>query len=93
MQHLMYNRIMIQTKKRTTLTLPATALSRAGKIAGQRHVTLSTVVAEALEDGLAMGNRMRRSEEVLAAYRAAFTGFTEQERLMLDGVDMEPAVD
>ena len=83
---------MEQRKKRTTLTLPASALKRAGKIAAQRHVTLSTVVAEALEEGLALGSRTRRGEEVLAGYRAAFSGFTEEERLMLDGVDLEPAV-
>ena len=83
---------MNQAKKRTTLTLPALALSRAEKIAAKRHVTLSTVVAEALEDGLAMASRVRRADEVLAAYRAAFSGFTEEE-LMLDGIDLEPKVD
>lgn len=43
-----------------------------------------------LEDGLAMVARVRRSEEVLAAYEAAFSGFTEEERLLLDGVELEP---
>ena len=84
---------MKQAKKRTTLTLPALALSRAGKIAAKRHVTLSTVVAEALEDGLAMASRVRRADEVLAAYRAAFSGFTEEERLILDGIDLEPKIE
>ena len=83
---------MSATNKRTTLTLPASALQRAEKIAAERHVTLSTVVAEALEEGLAMGRRSGRAEEVLAAYRAAFRGFTEEERLILDGVDLEPEV-
>ena len=84
---------MGELKKRTTLTLPASALSRAERIAAQRHVTVSTVVAEALEDGLAMASRVRRSDEVLGAYRTAFSGFTAEERLMLDGIDLEPAVD
>lgn len=41
--------------------------------------------------GLAMTAPVRRSEEVLAAYQAAFTGFTEEERLLLDGVELQPA--
>ena len=84
---------MPTSNKRTTLTLPASALNRAGKLAAERHVTLSTVVAEALQDGLAMRQRTRRAEEVLAKYRAAFSGFTEEERLLLDGVDLEPELD
>jgi hypothetical protein len=81
---------MLQSKKRTTLTLPASALQQAEQIAIERHVTLSTVVAEALPDGLAMLSRTRRSEEVLAAYQKAFSGFTEEERLLLDGIELEP---
>ncbi len=56
-------------EKRTTLTLPSSALDQAEQIANRRHVTLSTVVAEALEDGLAIASRTRRAEEVLAAYK------------------------
>ena len=83
---------MLASKKRTTLTLPASALKRAEKIAAERHVTLSAVVAEALEDGLTMRSRTQRAEQVLAAYRTAFSGFTEQERLLLDGIELEPEV-
>ncbi len=54
--------------KRTTLNLPESALNQAGKIAAERQVTLSAVVAEALEDGLAMRRRAKRADEVLAAY-------------------------
>lgn len=89
----MYNRIMFATNKRTTLTLPASALQRAEEIAAERHVTLSTVISEMLEDGLAMLFRARRADEILAAYRTAFQGFTEEERLLLDGVELEPMVD
>jgi predicted kinase len=81
---------MLASTRRTTLTLPASALQEAEKIAAERHVTLSTVVAEALEDGLAMRSRTRRAEEVLAAYKTAFSGFTEEERLLLDGIELEP---
>ena len=88
----MYSRIMLAPKKRTTLTLPASALKQAEKIGAGRQVTLSAVVAEALEDGLSMRSRTRRAEQVLAAYRTAFSGFTEQERLLLDGIELEPQV-
>ena len=84
---------MTAAKKRTTLTLPASALDQAEEIAAQRHVTLSTVVAEALEEGLALGARKRRGEDLLSSYLAAFSGFNEEERLMLDGIDLEPAID
>ena len=50
------------------------------------------MVAERLTDGLAMRSRTRRASEVLAAYRTAFGGLTEEERLLLDGVDLEPEV-
>ena len=83
---------MAQPTKRTTLTLPASILKRAGTLAAQRQVTLRTVLAEALEAGLANRGRIRRAESVLSAYRAAFSGFNEHERLMLDGVDLEPGV-
>lgn len=83
---------MNDTQKRTTLTLPAAALERAGQIAAERHLTLSAVVAEVLEEGLAVRSRTQRASEVLAAYRSAFAGMTEEERLMLDGVDLETEV-
>ncbi len=79
-------------KRRTTLTLPSQALDRAEKIAAERHVTLSTVIAETLEDGFAARDRATRADAVLAGYRAAFSNFTEQERLLLDGVELEPEV-
>ena len=89
----MYNRIMTATSKRTTVTLPAAALERAEEIAAERHMTLSAVISEMLEDGLAMLLRARRADQILAAYRTAFQGFTEEERLLLDGVELEPMVD
>lgn len=83
---------MSSEKKRTTLTLPAAALREAERIAVERNVTLSAVVAESLEVGLAVRGRARRAEDVLAAYQAAFGGFTEEERSLLDGIELEPEV-
>lgn len=83
---------MRANNKRTTLTLPESVLNQASKIAAERQVTLSAVVAEALEDGLAMRRRAKQADEVLAAYKTAFGGFTEEQRLVLDGIDLEPEV-
>jgi hypothetical protein len=59
---------------------------------GEKQVTLSSVVGEGLADGLAMRSRERRAQEILAAYKAASQGFSEEKRLLLDGVDLEPEV-
>ncbi|HEY3936805.1 MAG TPA: type II toxin-antitoxin system CcdA family antitoxin [Bryobacteraceae bacterium] len=73
-------------KRRTTLTLPADSLTQAARIARSRKVNLSTVISEALSEGLRMHRAAERSEEVLNAYRKAFTGFSDEEMLVLDGV-------
>ena len=78
-------------RRRTTLTLPADSLLQAERIARARKVTLSTVISEALSDGLRAHTAAERSEEVLKAYRKAFTGFTDEEMLVLDGILLEPA--
>jgi hypothetical protein len=54
-------------------------------------VNLSTVVSEALSEGLRLHDATQRSEEVLNAYRRAFSGFTEVERALLDGIVLERA--
>jgi len=74
------------TKRRTTLSLPSESLARAERLAIYRKVTLSTVVAEAMEAGLRSQAAVERSEEVLKNYQKAFEGFTEDELLILDGV-------
>ncbi len=78
-------------KRRTTLTLPADSLLQAERIARARRVNLSTVIAEALSDGLRTHAAAQRSEEVLNAYKKAFTGFSDEEMLVLDGILLEPA--
>jgi hypothetical protein len=72
------------------LTLPADSLTRAARIARSRKVNLSTVISEALSDGLRMHAAAERSEQVLSAYKKAFAGFSDVEMLVLDGVLLEP---
>ena len=79
------------TKRRTTLTLPADSLRQAERIARSRKVNLSTVVAEALSDGLLKHTATERSKEVLRAYKKAFGSFSDEEMLVLDGIILEPA--
>ena len=78
------------SKRRTTLTLPSDSLSEAEQIARSRNVTLSTVIAEALTDGLQLRAAARRGEQVLRAYEKAFAGFSEEELMVLDGIVLEP---
>ena len=85
-------RSLIKVKKqRTTLTLPSDSLMKAKNIARVRKVNLSTVISEALSEGLKVHAATERSEEVLALYRKAFSGFTDDELSILDGVILEPA--
>jgi len=90
----MLNCIMAQPnrikKRRTTLTLPADSLMKAERIARARKVNLSTVISEALSEGLRVHAAANRSEEVLNAYRKAFSGFTDDELSILDGIILEP---
>jgi hypothetical protein len=48
------------------------------------------VISEALSDGLRMHAAAERSEQVLSAYQKAFTGFSDDEMLVLDGILLEP---
>jgi predicted nucleic acid-binding protein/post-segregation antitoxin (ccd killing protein) len=85
-------RSLIKIKKqRTTLTLPSDSLVKAKRIARARGVNLSAVVSEALAEGLRLHAATERSEEVLSAYRKAFSGFTEDEMSILDGIILEPS--
>jgi hypothetical protein len=78
-------------KRRTTLTLPADSLTEAQRIARRRHVNLSTVIAEALSEGLRAQTTAERSEALLEGYRQAFSGFSDDEISVLDGVILGPA--
>jgi hypothetical protein len=54
-------------------------------------VNLSTVIAEALSEGLRVYAATKRSQEVLNGYKKAFSGFSEQEVAILDGVILKPS--
>jgi hypothetical protein len=77
-------------KRRTTLSLPADSLSEAQRIARARKVNLSTVIGEALSEGLRLQTTAERSNEVLERYKKAFSGFSEDEMAILNGVIFEP---
>jgi hypothetical protein len=79
-------------KRRTTLTLPSDSLLQAQKIARSRQVNLSTVISEVVAAGLRLEDGRRRRNQILENYRAAFTGFSEEELAILDGVILEPAI-
>ena len=73
------------SKRRTTLTLPSEMLAYAKQIARARKIDLSTVISEALAEGLRAQQAAERSDQVLKSYRRAFSGFSEPEMLLLDG--------
>jgi len=76
-------------KRRTTVTLPADSLAKAQRIARIKKVNLSTVIAEALAEGLRQQTATERSEEILQRYKEAFCGLTDEEIFLLDGVVLE----
>jgi hypothetical protein len=78
-------------KRRTTLTLPADSLMEAHRIARARKMNLSAVIAEALSDGLRLQTVAERRKQVLDGYKKAFSGFSDEEMSILDGVILEPA--
>jgi post-segregation antitoxin (ccd killing protein) len=85
-------RSLIKVKKqRTTLTLPSDSLTKAKRIARAKGLNLSAVISDALSEGLRQHEAAERSEEVLNAYRKAFSGFTDEERALLDGIILEPS--
>ncbi len=77
-------------KRRTTLSLPSDTLAYAERIARARRVNLSTVIAEALAEGLRIQRATERSQAVFDSYRRAFGGFSAEEMLLLDGIVLAP---
>jgi hypothetical protein len=53
-------------------------------------VNLSTVIGEALSEGLRLQTTAERSNEVLERYKKAFSGFSDDEMAILNGVILEP---
>ena len=54
-------------------------------------VNLSTVIAEALNEGLRLQTAAERREKVLESYKKAFSGFSDADISILDGVILEGA--
>jgi len=77
-------------RRRTTLSLPADALSEAERIARARKVNVGTVIGEALSEGLRLQTTAERSNEVLERYKKAFLGFSDGEMAILNGVILQP---
>ena len=77
-------------KRRTTLTLPADSLAQAERIARVRKVSLSTVISESLSESLRLNKAAERSQEVLKAYQNPFSGLSDDEMAILDGIILEP---
>ena len=71
------------------MTLPSDLLDRAERIARERRVNLSTAISDALAEGLRADAANRRADTVLAAYRKAFEGFSDEEMAILDGVVLQ----
>ena len=77
-------------KRRTTLTLPSDSLLQAQELAHSRRVNLSTVISEVVSAGLQLETARQRRSQILERYRRAFTGFSDDELSILDGVILEP---
>ena len=67
------------------MTVPADLLNRAERDARERKVNLSTVITE----GMPVHVATRSVDEVMAAYRWAFEGFSGEELKTLDGIVLE----
>jgi transcription initiation factor TFIID subunit TAF12 len=76
------------TNRRTTLTLPASTLATAKRLAHKRKVTLNVVVNEALEEGLRQKLALERAEDFVQRMSQAFVGLTEDELLLVNGIDL-----
>ena len=72
--------------RRTTLTLPAGCLDLAERLASERKQNLSAVVGEALQRGLREAQQVYRSESIVKSYKEAFSDFSPEELLLLDGI-------
>jgi hypothetical protein len=57
-----------------------------------KDVKFSTVIPDAITEGLPLQSTAERSDEVLEHYKKAFSAFSDEEMSILDGVILE-AVD
>jgi hypothetical protein len=81
-------------KRRTTLSIPVKTLAAAQRIARLRKVNLSVIVSEVLEEGLRAKEEAalegQRRVEAWERYRESHSRLTDEEKLLLDGIIMEP---
>ncbi|MGA2738623.1 MAG: hypothetical protein ABSG65_14395 [Bryobacteraceae bacterium] len=81
-------------KRRTTLTIPVKTLAAAERIAEIRKVNLSVIVSEVLEEGLRAKKEAalegQRRVQAWEAYCQSHAKLTDEEKLLLDGIIMEP---
>lgn len=77
-----------RSNRRTTLTVPASTLETAKRLANTRKVTLNVVVNEALEEGLRQKLALERSETFVQSMSRAFVGLTEEELLLVNGIHL-----
>jgi len=76
--------------RRTTWTLPQEVLRDVERFAGDRHQSVSSAAAYLLEQGLRQQPSPKASGvDILAMWRKSFTGLTEEERLLVDGIILE----
>ena len=76
--------------KRTTVTLPPGSLAKAQGIARARRVGLGAVIEEWVAEGLRADAARHRRDEILANYRKAFAGFSDDDLAVLDGIMLHP---
>lgn len=80
----------VQKQVRTTISLPAASLAAAKRAAKSRNVNLSTVVSEALDESMKQRQARERAEAAWARYQKIYSGFSEEEMMILDGITPEP---
>lgn len=74
--------------RRTTLTVPASTLEAAKRLALKRKVHLNVVVNEALEEGLRQKLAVERAEDFVQRMGRAFSGLSEDELLLVNGIHL-----
>lgn len=77
-----------RAKRRPTLTVPASTLEAAKRLANKRKVHLNVVVNEALEEGLRQKLALERAEDFVQRMSRAFTGLTEDELQLANGIHL-----
>lgn len=79
----------VQKQVRTTISLPAASLAAAKREARERNVSLSSVVAEALAQTTKQRQSRARADTFWERYRRTYAGFSEEETMILSGIDLE----